>query len=1282
MNTSTGPSNLCLRMLAQIKKNPAELAILIDGDSHHINFEQLGRHISSVQNTIAASRPVTIGIFSTPAADLIAAAWAALFEGIPYVPISPTYPEGRIRHMVQDAGVDLLLAPSHLVENIRDMVADLGIAVAAVPEHTDSGRTLSEPTVRASATAGAYILYTSGSTGVPKGVEVPHSALDNQMWWTDRELALRDRARIVHKTPISFDAAQWEFLANANGAAVVVAGADAYRNPASLIETVRRQAATHLQVVPTLLQALCEEPDFELCSSLRVLASGGEALPQRLANRTAEVLPTADLLNLYGPTEATINASYHRVLTDSTTLSPSDTVSIGVPVDGVDFHILDTVGELSDSRTGELAISGKQLASGYRNLPVETESRFITRHVDGIPTRLYRTGDLVERIDGSYFFRGRTDSQVKIRGHRIELDEVRTVLENHDWVRHAGVVAVDAGDRGARLVAHVELNPREAALMDQGVHGSHHQSKASRVQVRAQIAGLGVRDDHSEPGMPLPVSAHLERALRELAFARKSYRNFTEEPPQHEDLVSLIGLVRRPREWQRVDSVADDGNAFQSLGPALRSLVSYDSGDRLLPKYSYASPGALYGVQVYLRVSGISGIESGLYYLNPRTAHLHRVVSAEDRPDASPNASLLLIGQRSVISSVYKTNVDEVLLFEAGHLLGVLDTVLPAVGRRIGARRNVVEVAAEIVDPASSDRIVIGEWDLRPSTEGAAYALSSVNIHVEALESSGEGRGLYKEQENSLVLVGDERIVRRKDVIAINQRVYDRASFGLILTSDGTPNSYVDLGRALSRAQLNEFEFGLMSSGYSSFTGRDLPSALRIHGFLEDGRVSSYFALGGKITPGQIAHTGMDEDAVHSKGPAEIIETDVATTLPHYMVPEVIRITDRIPRTPNGKIDLQALRDQELAAIADHEPEPYVAPASLLEHRLAQVWTSTLKHDGPISTAAGFFTLGGTSITAFQLARKIELDLGLELKVQSIFEFDTIAKQARALRSAELSAASRVVPLAEASGDPVFVWPGLGGYPMNLRALAQSLPRDDFRLYGVQAHGLNEGEDVDASIVSMALRDIEEIRRVQPNGPFTLVGYSFGARVAFEAAFQLESIGQEVKNVVLLAPGSPTLTLEEMRPHAAGPYRDPRFTRILYSVFFGRTNGGHADGVLAQAVDRSSFLDAIHSESVVDRRLAERIAELVERTSSFEYTFEELRERSLQARLTIIRATGDDYSFIDALAAELEHDRDSLDADHYEILRQPHVARTAQAINDSLRPSSEHSQETQCRTSA
>ncbi|MEU8446029.1 amino acid adenylation domain-containing protein [Streptomyces microflavus] len=1256
-------SDLCGQFLHHLAAQPDAPAVI----SHDgvISFRSMGRMIAAAQQIITAARPRTVGLYFAPSPALVAAAWGALFSGVAYVPLAPTYPEDRIRYMTGAGDVDLILTPAELRGDLEEIVAGTGVSIAEIPAAAGIPAAGGGGTPRDTAApdAIAFVLYTSGSTGAPKGVEIPQTSLAHQMRWISSGLDLGPGARIVHKTPISFDAAQWEFLANATGAAVVVGDPDLYRDPEALIDAVTTHQVTHLQVVPTLLQALCEEPALSACTSLRLVASGGESLSSRLGATAVGMLPAARIVNVYGPTETTINSSFYPLPRPLEGPPPAaGVVPIGLPVDGLAFHLLDEAGEPTDSATGEIGISGLQLARGYRNRPEETDRRFVTRVINGTPTRLYRTGDAGELIDGIFHFRGRTDSQVKIRGHRIELDEIRNALENHEWVRHAGVFTVDRGnDDAPRLVAHIELNPHEAAVLDQGVHhtpavfdqGVHH--------THVQAAEPGPWKDHPTPAIALPLSPEDDLLLRRTAFGQTPYRAFHSAETDPQLLAQLTALVQTPRE---LPGPHTGGWSMPSLAFVLRSLLQYRSESRPPRGYAYAPAGALYGVHVYVRIAGLPTVADGMYYLNPRSATLH-FVHAAPADDHRPGAGLVLVGRRSVISPLSMADADEVLHLEAGHLLGLLDTIAPATGHRVGDRNDTSAADLALIGTDPGDRFVIGSWPLTEA--GSADPLPAVRCHLDILGGAPGHRGVYESNGSVLTRVSTDPLIRRQDVIAVDRRVYDKASFGLVLTSTGSPESYIDLGRALQRVRMNDRNLGLMISGHSSFSNHEPATARRIRSFTGSQGESSCFALGGPVTDGQTAHDATDEDVLHTQELADIITTDIAGMLPHYMLPDVIRICDDLPRTPSGKIDIRALHEAELVRAGHPDEDTYTAPATPLERQLAHVWQESLHHDSPLSTTTSFFTLGGNSIAAVRLVKNIRARFGVPLPVQAIFEHDTIAKQARALSAENTAAFSRAVPLAGKGDSPVFLWPGLGGYPMNLRALAESTAGTSYTCYGLQAHGLNDGEDTkDDTIVVMARRDIEQVRRIQPHGPYNLIGYSFGARIAFEVAHQLETQGETVDRVILLAPGSPSIQQEPATPGADGRYRETWFKRLLFSVFFGRTDGPLADSVAATVTGRDSFLKAVASGLEIDTSLADRITRLVEKTCEFQYTFTELADRNLAAAITIIRAAGDDYSFLDTAATDVSHTSGTLNADHYQILRTPHVEHTANTVIAAL----------------
>ncbi|MCI0687648.1 MAG: thioesterase domain-containing protein, partial [Sporichthyaceae bacterium] len=386
----------------------------------------------------------------------------------------------------------------------------------------------------------------------------------------------------------------------------------------------------------------------------------------------------------------------------------------------------------------------------------------------------------------------------------------------------------------------------------------------------------------------------------------------------------------------------------------------------------------------------------------------------------------------------------------------------------------------------------------------------------------------------------------------------------------------------------------------------------------------SYFAVGGRVSDEQVRSVGMTEDLVHMKGPAEMIRDDLAGLLPEFMVPNRVVVLDKLPLTANGKVDLQALD-----ATAVPAGRPFVAPRTRTEQRLAELWCGQLKLDQAsgsdvsgsdvsgcdVSVRDDFFECGGNSLIAVGLVNRINRELGCALPVQVLFEAPTIEQLALRVARDDRRASSRLVRLhAGGSGSPVFCWPGLGGYPMNLRLLAVEVGLDR-PFYGVQAQGINPGETPYSTVEQMAAADVQQIRRCQPVGPYALWGYSFGARVAFETAYQLERSGQVVEHLFLIAPGSPMLRVAR-RPAAAGgsSYRDPAYVTILFSVFARQVTGPALAQCLRTTRDEESFVAFVSQELTnLDADLIRRIVSVVDQTYRFRYARWELARRRIDA---------------------------------------------------------------------
>lgn len=1243
----------------------------VTGDDGTLSFAALQADATALAAAIRPHCPAgaggIVGLYCDPSLDLVRGVWGILAAGQAYLPLAPDYPDDRIRFILENSQARVVVTQAHLLPRLRDLApAGTAFVLCSATAHPAA-----LPQVQPADLAPedlAYVIYTSGSTGRPKGVMIEQRSIVAQMRWLAEAGHLTATDRILQKTPMSFDAAQWEILAPAMGACVVTGKPGLFRDPEALRASIRDHGATLLQCVPTLLNALVEDEGLAACTSLRRVFSGGEALSQGLAQRFFAAVPGVDLVNLYGPTECTINATALHVTPDLLT-DPGRSVPIGYPVGDSCAILLDTaLNPVAPGSEGELYIGGVQLARGYLGDATKTAEAFVpSPFTPG--ARLYRTGDIcLQNPDGSLQFAGRADSQVKLRGYRVELEEIAIAIEAHPWVRHAATV-VTTDDRSGQpvLVACVELNEKEAALMDQGRAGAHHQSKANKVQVKAQLSNPGLRDAARDAGRPrIALSGAQETpAQRQTAFGRKTYRGYEGGAVTGEDMADLARLWGQPRAAAAQPARLEPA----TLGPLLRWFGAFHSAERLLPKYAYASPGALYATQLYLETLGLPGLPDGLHYFHPLDHALIQMPGL-GQTLTKPGLRLHFIGKRDAIEPVYQNNIREVLEMETGHMLGLFDTVLADLGhglRPAGLWPGVIAAC----DAATTD-FYLGSFDCVPGQDSWR---PEVELFAQPLGRgvAGMAPGLHRMTPEGLVPLAPEGIEARH-VIAINQGVFARASFGVAAVSRAKEAwlDFIGLGFLLHRYQERLPGFGFMSSGYSSKSGHPLPASLRLDQILDRAGVTagpSYFFLGGRVSDAQRQHEGMNEDAVHMQGPAEMIREELGRSLPDYMIPSTVLVFDRLPLTANGKVDRRAVAasDQLRAATA---ARPFVAPQTPAEIWLAEQWARLLKFE-PVSREDDFFASGGNSLAAITLLARINREFGLKLAPQTLFEAPRLADLATRMAAATEGTAemqSRLVRLNSLNGGrPVFCWPGLGGYPMNLRTLAQSMavPRPFF---GIQAAGLNPGEHPAPTIAEMARHDIADLTRLQgTEGPVTLWGYSFGARVAFEAAWQLEQAGRRVDHLVLICPGNPQVNGTGAPAEARQARLDNRtFVAVLLSVFLGRIDLDETDRFLLTGQgSAAAFVALVQARRPgLEPDTIRRIMAVVQRTYEFEYSFRELEQRCLAAPITIIKARGDDYSFLErASGYSVTPPRVlEVECDHYEILRGSEAARLAALI--------------------
>ncbi|HWC65288.1 MAG TPA: non-ribosomal peptide synthetase, partial [Thermoanaerobaculia bacterium] len=383
-------------------------------------------------------------------ADRGAALLAVSRAGAAWLPIGSDWPPARIAAVLDDARPSLLIGAEAPPAGVPAATA------AGLAAEGSGGEELADPALPDL----AYVLYTSGSTGAPKGVMVEHRALANLLAWSQRIFPLGPGDRVLQKAPLEFDASVWEIFAPlVAGAALVVAPPGIERDPRELVRLLREEGITHLKLVPSLLRMLLAVPGFGSEPALRQVFCGGEELPSDLAAEFLE-RSRAELHNLSGPPETCVDVAAHRC-------GPGDAgrrVPIGREIDNARLVVVDSRGRrLPAGVPGELCVGGLPLARGYLGRDDLTRERFVPDPLGGAGDRLSRTGDRVRRRpDGELEFLGRFDEQRKVRGVRIEPGEIEAALRREPEVADAAVV-VRGGERAPSLAAYVASPSAEDA---------------------------------------------------------------------------------------------------------------------------------------------------------------------------------------------------------------------------------------------------------------------------------------------------------------------------------------------------------------------------------------------------------------------------------------------------------------------------------------------------------------------------------------------------------------------------------------------------------------------------------------------------------------------------------------------------------------------------------------------------------------------------------------------------------------------------------------------------
>ncbi len=439
-----------------VEKYPDRCAVQFDGQSmsykelnHIVNFHANNlRQMGVKQNTI-------VGVLLERSFEMIISILAILKAGGAYLPIPVDVPEERLRYMIENSGLSVLMTVSKHVGLFQEYPALQIVNMDEIrkddsnqygnPEHINEKHDM------------AYIIYTSGTTGNPKGVMIEQHSVMNRIGWMDKAYAISQEDVILQKTPYTFDVSVWELLWwSQKGASLCFLKQGEEKKPDKILDAIAKYKVTTMHFVPAMFSVFIEYLEenrdaIGKLESLKRIFTSGEALNANQVNRFYSLTDSVDIVNLYGPTEATVDVScYHcHKRTDYTS------IPIGKPIDNTKLFIVNTSHNLQPiGIAGELCICGVNLAKGYLNNEALTGEKFRTGSRD-IPERFYKTGDIARWLpDGNIEYLGRCDEQVKMRGLRIELGEIENVIGRFEAISEVAAAVKKSKTGDKQIVAY------------------------------------------------------------------------------------------------------------------------------------------------------------------------------------------------------------------------------------------------------------------------------------------------------------------------------------------------------------------------------------------------------------------------------------------------------------------------------------------------------------------------------------------------------------------------------------------------------------------------------------------------------------------------------------------------------------------------------------------------------------------------------------------------------------------------------------------------------------
>lgn len=942
-------------VLKNIAGRPDEVAIIFDEEKY--TYSEFGKYIQSVMQLLQSKnvqKGDNVAIIQPRGIWQVASAIGTLLSGGAFVPIDVNQPLARQQKIVESSNSRFILLAEDTNSQIKEAFQENVIQLALQKEI--SSDIVAEPT--AAPEDLAYIIFTSGTTGVPKGVMITHAAAENTIIDINDKFNISNKDVFLALTKLSFDLSIYDiFGCFDTGGTLVIPKESSAANPVHWVELVEKNGVTVWNSVPALLKMLLQEVTEEnkgKIQSLRLILLSGDVIDNKLPGKASELLRDYRMISLGGATEGSIWSLYWNI----TDFDDNTPVPYGVPLSNQKMFVLNSnFKQCPNGVKGEIYIGGDGLASGYYRDKELTDEKFL--YDNELKERLFRTGDIgYYTEDGILMICGRKDNQIKINGNRVEIGEIESVIKETKEAAECTVIYHRGSNKSNKLFVFLEpyksveqsfmqtdeaeigrlkevCNQRfEDILREDFMRWRKQSDKAALADMLALFVNLGLlkeagkkyshQEIHHTVNEQAEFNTIVDRMLRALVEAE--ILNSTE---------NMYSLTEKASEYKERDAIWDD---FMAIGNEINYgevLMQYqrESGRRILEQIR----GDITGLSLFFP-EGNTDVAVAAYRENMINRRLNYVVG--DLVDNCCKAG---------------TSILEIGAGVGGTTTNVLENL---------TCRNVsycfTDVSQFFINKA---KIRYADYDFLD------YKLLDINKDYAA-----QG---FKNNEYDIVLCAN--VLHNSQNIEVNLSKIRKLlkPDGYLIIIEATKESYLLTTSLELKGGLDGFT-DHRSNGIDVFTSEEKWIEL-----IKKAGFDHYFTLPGEddllSECGQSVLFCQNKATTYSKKiNVEAIEKYMAARLPKYMIPDQIEIVDKIPLTPNGKIDRKVLNTLCEERRASNKKAVVKEQFSDVEQQISDIWKAVLNVND-ISKKDNFYYVGGDSLLITQVVSKMRESIeGLE----------------------------------------------------------------------------------------------------------------------------------------------------------------------------------------------------------------------------------------------------------------------------------------------------------------